>query len=183
LYDAVTTTPGDGVMKVPQKIAVVALLALLAGASTGMAAQLPPAAGDAATAQRRAHQVRGAFERWLAGSGFFDQLPAPDARWIVRGSGDLARTYSGREEYLRGFVRPFAARLTAPVKPTVRRLVAQDDVVVALWDGEATARDGVPYRNHYVWAFRFEGDEAVEVEIFLDLATYQGVIDRVPGAP
>jgi ketosteroid isomerase-like protein len=66
------------------------------------------------------------------------------------------------------------------VKPTIRRLVAQDDVVVALWDGEATARDGVPYRNHYAWVFRMENSQAVEIEIFLDLSTYQGVIDRVP---
>jgi ketosteroid isomerase-like protein len=65
------------------------------------------------------------------------------------------------------------------VAPTLRRLVAQDDIVVAIWDGAATARDGVPYRNNYVWVFRVQGDNAVEIEIFLDLATYQGVISRV----
>ena len=159
------------------KILVTLLIALMSAPLTLPAAQ-PQAVGDTAQ-QRNLALVRSAFDRWLANDGFFDQLPAPDARWIVHGSGALAKTYEGREAYIREFVRPFAARLTAPVKPAIRRLVAQDDVVVALWDGEATARDGVPYRNHYVWVFRFENGRAAELEIFLDLQTYEGVITRV----
>jgi len=131
-------------------------------------------------ARANAELVREAFERWTLGKGFFDQLLAPNVRWTLHGSGPLAKTYTSREAFIREAVAPFAARLAKPVVPTIRRLVAQDDTVVAVWDGQTTARDGVPYKNNYVWVFRLVDGKAVEVEAFLDLEPYYDVLRRVP---
>jgi uncharacterized protein len=48
-------------------------------------------------------------------------------------------------------INPFNARLSKPLVPTVRGLYAAGDMVIALFDGEGTARDGRPYRNTYSW--------------------------------
>jgi uncharacterized protein len=128
---------------------------------------------------RNAELVREAFERWASGKGYFDQLVVPNVRWTIHGSGPLAKTYTSREGFLREAIAPFAARLMRPVAPTIRRLVAQGDVVVVVWDGETVARDGVPYKNNYVWVLKLEGGKAVEVEAFLDLEPYYDVLRRV----
>ena len=156
-----------------------AIVSMLSIASPRLVAQESPANAPLA-ARPNAELVKEAFERWASGKGFFDQLLAPDVRWTIHGSGPLAKTYPSREAYIRESVAPFAARLARPVTPTIRRLVAQDDIVVAVWDGETTARDGVPYKNNYVWIFRLAGGKAVEVEAFLDLEPYYEVLRRVP---
>jgi uncharacterized protein len=158
-------------------VAAFAVVIMLASATSRVPAQDRTATDTPSRAN--AELVRDAFERWASGKGFFDQLPAPDVRWTIRGSGPLAKTYPSREAFIREAVAPFAARLARPVAPTIRHLVAQDDIVVAIWDGETTARDGAPYKNNYVWVFRLANGRAVEVEAFLDLQPYYDVL-RVP---
>jgi hypothetical protein len=63
--------------------------------------------------------------------------------------------------------------------PRVQGIWASEDQVVVRWKGTATARDGAPYRNEYVWIFKMDGERATQVEAFLDLAPYQDVIDRI----
>lgn len=157
---------------------VLAAIAATAQAGPAGPGASPPPRGGAADA------VRAAFADWAAGgSGFFERILAPDVRWTIKGSGPAARTYVGRDAFLREAVAPFAARLAQPIRPTLHQLVSEGDTVVALWDGAAVAADGKPYRNSYAWVFRMRGGQAAEVTAFLDLDAYQDVLDRVPAPP
>jgi ketosteroid isomerase-like protein len=125
--------------------------------------------------------VRAAFEAWAAGgTTFFNDVLAPDVRWTIRGSGPAARTYIGRENFVREAAAPLNARLSGAIKPTIRHLLGDGDVVIAVWDGAAVARDGKPYGNNFVWIFRMQDGKATEVEAFLDLEPYYDVLRRVP---
>jgi ketosteroid isomerase-like protein len=125
--------------------------------------------------------IRTAFEAWAAGGAdFFEDVLAPDVRWTIRGSGPLARTYVGRDEFVREAAAPLTIRLAGPIKPHLRHLLADGDLVVAVFDGSAVARDGKPYENNFVWIFRMKDKKAVEVEAFLDLERYNDVVRRVP---
>lgn len=125
--------------------------------------------------------VRQAFARWAAGgTGFFQEVLAPDIVWTIKGSGPSAGVFRGRQNFLDRAVTPFGSRLSRPVRPTVRDIWSKGDQVVVHWDGEATARDGRPYRNSYVWIFRMRGDQAAEVTAFLDLVPYDDVLRRIP---
>jgi ketosteroid isomerase-like protein len=125
--------------------------------------------------------VRAAFEAWAAGgTSFFDDVLSPDVRWTIRGSGQAARTYVGRESFVQEAAAPLTARLAGPIKPAVRHLLADGNLVVAVFDGSAVARDGKPYRNSFVWIFRMKEGKATEVEAFLDLERYNEVLRRVP---
>jgi ketosteroid isomerase-like protein len=125
--------------------------------------------------------VRAAFAAWAAGgTTFFDDVLAPDVRWTIRGSGPAARTYIGRESFVREAAAPLNKRLAGPIKPTVRHLLADGDLVVAVFDGSAVARDGKPYSNNFVWIFQMKDGKATQVEAFLDLERYNEVLRRVP---
>lgn len=152
---------------------VLLALALLSTLWSGVAAA-------ESTAERNQRLVERAFANWSAGRGsLFDDLLSPTVVWTIRGSGPAAGTYHGREDFLQRAVRPFAQRLATPIVPRVDGIWAREDQVVVRWMGTATARDGAPYRNEYVWIFRMDGARATQVEAFLDLVPYQDVIDRI----
>jgi uncharacterized protein len=133
------------------------------------------------TAPQNKQLIARAFERWAAGgTGFFEEVLAPDVVWTIEGSSPTAGVYRGRQDFMERAVKPFANRLAAPVRPSVKQLWAEGDHVIAHWAGAATARDGRPYRNSYVWIFRMRGGRAVEVTAFLDLAAYDDVMRRIP---
>jgi uncharacterized protein len=174
-------------VKLPARAISPAILAFVVHASAllsiadapAVAAQAPASvAGKRMTPNLQL--VWAAFDRWRAGRGFFDQLLVEDVRWTIHGSGPLARTYTSRESFMREAVQPFAARLERPVVPTIRYIVGQDDLVIVVWDGESTAKDGVAYRNEYVWIFKLRDGKAVAVEAFLDLVPYYDVLNRIP---
>ena len=159
---------------------VVTVAVLLVSPGALAASQQQPSSSSVDVAQHNVDVVREGFERWATGGAFFADVVDPDVRWIVHGTGPAAKTYVDHMAYVREFVRPLSARLIQQVAPRIRDLVAKDDVVIAIWDGESMARDGVLYQNQYVWVFRMLGTKAIEVEVFLDLERYYDVLRRVP---
>ena len=154
-------------------LAVVSLSAPTAGAH---------AQASAATETRNEQIVARAFDRWAAGgTGFFQEVLSPDIVWTIKGSGPSAGIFRGRQNFIDRAVTPFASRLSRPVRPTVRDIWSEGDQVVVHWDGQATARDGRPYRNSYVWIFRMREGRAVEATAFLDLTPYDDVLRRISG--
>jgi hypothetical protein len=133
--------------------------------------------------QRNKSTVIAAFDRWAAGgSGFFDQILTPDVVWTIKGSTKSAGTYNGLNDFLERAVRPFAMRLSEPVRPVSKQVWADGHHVIVHWQGEGKARDGLRYSNSYAWIFRMKDDKAAEVTAFLDLAPYEDVLRRVPDA-
>jgi uncharacterized protein len=125
--------------------------------------------------------IRGAFERWAAGgTRFFDEVLSPDVRWTIEGPGPVGGVYQGRADLLERAVKPLSNRLQTPIRPQVKGLWADGDHVIVHWHGSATARDGKPYRNAYVWIFQMKEGRAVAVTAMLDLAAYEDVLRRVP---
>jgi ketosteroid isomerase-like protein len=100
-------------------------------------------------------------------------------RWTITGTSVLAGIYTSRAQFLDA-IRPIGARLSGPIKPTVQSIVAEDDVVVVLWRGHATALDGRPYDNQYSWHMRFQDGAIVEVTAFFDTPTLTDLLERVP---
>ncbi|GGJ80893.1 hypothetical protein GCM10009304_03320 [Pseudomonas matsuisoli] len=140
-----------------------------------------PAQADDATTERNRAFITQAFEKWSAGGRtFFQDVLAPDIVWTIEGSGPSAGTYRGIDDFMERAVTPFVSRLSTPIRPTVKGIWAEDDVVIVNWDGEGRAADGKPYHNSYVWIFRMAEQRAIEVTAFLDLVPYDDVIRRIP---
>lgn len=128
--------------------------------------------------QRNKEIVQQYFDGWRDGTGSVFDLLAPNATWTITGTGETAGTYS-RQALLDQVVSPTSARLSTPIVPTVRGIWADGDMVIVLWDGEATARDGRPYQNTYTWYFRMQDGKAVEAIAFLDMQVFNDLWTRV----
>ena len=53
------------------------------------------------------------------------------------------------------------------------------DTVITLFDGTATARDGLPYRNTYTWYFQMEDGKVVRAIAFFDTRHFDELWERV----
>lgn len=125
--------------------------------------------------------VTDAFDRWAAGgTTFFTDLLHENVVWRIKGSGPSAGEFRGRDLFVDRAVRPFASRLSTPVRPTAVKIFADGDHVIAHWEGSGTARDGKPYANSYAWILRMQDGKAAEVTAYLDLAPYDDVLRRIP---
>lgn len=139
-------------------------------------------AADSDLETRNKQAVLVGFDRWRAGTGGVFDLLAPEARWTIVGNSPVSRTYESRQEFLDVVIQPFNARLSSRLVPTVRGVYADGDMVIALWDGEGTARDGKPYRNTYSWYMRMRDGQIVDVVAFFDTIEFTDFWTRIsPG--
>jgi ketosteroid isomerase-like protein len=132
-----------------------------------------------ATAERNREIVAAAFERWRTGTGTVFELLAPDARWEIVGHSTVSGTYYGKEAFMTQVIEPFGRRVSRPLIPSVRKIYADGDSVVALFDGESIATDGVPYRNTYAWFLRMRDDKIVDAVAFYDSVDFNEFWSRV----
>lgn len=154
-----------------------ALLIVPAFIATIGLAQADTKAPDADVAARNEAVVRAAFERWTVGGNVFEGLLSPDVVWTIHGSGPVAATYRGIEDFTERAAVPLVSRLATPLVPEVPRIWTDGDGVVIRFDASAITTSGMPYSNRFVWIFRMEDGTVVEAEAFLDLVAYQAVID------
>jgi uncharacterized protein len=126
--------------------------------------------------------IQASFDRWRAGTGGPFELLAADASWTIPGNCLVAKRYATRDEFLDTVIKPFNARLTKPLVPTIRSLYGDGDMVITLFDGEATARDGKPYRNTYAWFMEIRNGKIVNVTAFFDAIAFDEFWKRVPPA-
>jgi uncharacterized protein len=122
--------------------------------------------------------VRKAFETWRAGGSVFQTLLVPDIVWTIHGSGPVAGTYRGLQDFIQNASMPLVSRLATPIVPDVRYILADGDKVSIRFDGTATTTSGAPYRNQFLWIFKMADGRVVEAEAFLDLVAYQHVIEN-----
>jgi ketosteroid isomerase-like protein len=137
-------------------------------------------AAEASVQVRNKQVIQAAFDAWRSKtSGNVFDLLAPDATWTIIGNSPVSRTYKSRQEFLNVVIKPFDARLSKRLVPTVRAIYADGDMVIALFDGEATARDGKPYKNTYTWYMQMRQGKIVGVIAFFDTIEFTDFWTRV----
>jgi len=123
--------------------------------------------------------VSAAFDAWRAGTGSPFDLLADDVAWTIIGRSLAARTYSGRESFLSGVIRPFNARMHISLKPEIRNFYADGDTVIVHFDAQGTARDGKPYVNTYAWFLDMRDGRIVRATAFFDSIAFDELWRRV----
>lgn len=147
-------------MMFQQRLAkLVCVLLLLASAAQ---------ASSQTQAETNSALIKQAFEDWKQGSGGLFDLLAEEAQWTVAGVSPVSAHYNSRQAFLEDAVQPIHAQLSTPITPEVRHIIAQDNHVMVLWDGHATALDGSHYQNSYAWHLLLEGGRITQATAFLD---------------
>ena len=134
-----------------------------------------------ATERNRAAIAAG-LQAWVDGVGSPYDLLSEHARWTITGNSRAARTYPTKRAFIDEVIGPFDARLSERLIPTVHRLYAEGDTVIAHFDARGAARDGKPYVNTYAWILRMEGGQIVEAHAFFDAIAFDDLWTRVTPA-
>jgi uncharacterized protein len=134
---------------------------------------------NAQTPEQNKIAVEAKFEAWKAGTGNPFELLTDDASWTIEGNSVVSKRYPTKENFLVEVIRPFNARMSIGIKPTVRSITAQADRVVILFDDAGTAKDGKPYKNNYAWFFRMKSGRVVEANAFFDAIAFNELWARV----
>ena len=130
--------------------------------------------------ERNRQRVANGFEAWAKGTGSPYDLLAEDASWTITGNSMAARTYPTKEAFMSEVIRPFNARMQTRLIPTVRKLYAEGDTVIAFFDAKGTARDGKPYANTYAWILEMSDGKIVRANAFFDSIAFDDFWKRVP---
>ena len=120
------------------------------------------------------------FAKWANGTGNFFDLLADDVEWTITGSSPVSKTYASRKQFFEEVIEPLNERLSVKIIPRVRGIYADDDMVIALWDGTATAKDGKPYNNTYSWYMTMKNGRIVKVVAFFDTIDLADLWKRIP---
>ena len=157
---------------------IFALAAALAIAATSPAA---PRVAFAQTGPEESNRalIADSFEAWRTRTGGPYDLLADDAIWTITGNSLASKTYPSREAFMSEVIRPFNARMATPLSPTVRRLYAEGDTVVAFFDASGTARDGQPYSNTYAWFLELKDGRITRAHAFFDAIAFDNFWRRV----
>jgi uncharacterized protein len=123
--------------------------------------------------------VQASFDAWRAGTGSPYDLLADDASWTIVGHSAASKTYPSKEAFMREVIRPFNARMSVGLKPTIRHLYAEGDTVIIFFDASGTARDGQPYSNTYAWFLDMRDGKVVNAFAFFDSVVFNEFWQRV----
>lgn len=120
-----------------------------------------------------------AFQEWHNGNGNFFDLLNDDMHWEITGSTPYSKVYTSKQQFLDEVIIPLNKKLKVKIKPTVRNVFADEDMVIALWDGEATALDGKPYLSSYSWYMKMKNRKITNVVAFLDGLEFADIMKRI----
>lgn len=126
--------------------------------------------------------VLAGFEAWKAGTGSPYDLLAEDAQWTIVGHSLASKTYPSREAFMSEVIRPFNARMSAGLKPSIRNIYTDADTVIVFFDASGTARDGKTYANTYAWFLELRNGKIVKASAFFDSVVFNEFWQRVKPA-
>jgi ketosteroid isomerase-like protein len=127
--------------------------------------------------------VKASFDAWRNGSGSPFDLLAEKAQWTIVGNSVASKTYPDRESFMSEVIRPFNARMSASLKPSIRNIYADGKTVIVFFDASGTARDGKPYQNTYAWFLEMLDGKIVKAYAFFDSVEFNDFWQRVSPAP
>ncbi|MDI1321229.1 MAG: nuclear transport factor 2 family protein [Algoriphagus sp.] len=130
--------------------------------------------------ERNKQLIQNGFDQWAIGSASFFDLLADDVTWTITGNSPISKVYISRKQFLDEAITPINERLSERIIPSLRGLYAEGDMVIAIWDGKATAKDGISYNNSYSWYMRVKEDKIIEVIAFFDSIELADLWKRLP---
>lgn len=119
------------------------------------------------------------FQKWATGTGNFFELLDEQVKWTISGSAALSKTYTSKKQLLDEVIDPLNKRLSKLIVPTVRSIFEDDNTVIVIWDGAATAKDGQPYNVSYAWFMEMKAGKIIKVTAFLDTLDFEAIFNRI----
>lgn len=124
--------------------------------------------------------IQRAFDAWASGTGSPYDLLADNVNWTITGNSLASKSYPSKEAFIGEVIRPFNARMSVGLKPTIRNMYSDDDTVIVFFDASGTAKDGKPYANTYAWFLDLSEGKIVKASAFFDSIAFNDLWTRLP---
>lgn len=111
------------------------------------------------------------FDSWENGDASFFDLLNEDVEWTVAGKALVSGTYYGKANFIDHAVKPILAQLTTSLLPELLSLTTDGQYVWLHFKAKATAINGKPYGNTYLWKLQLENEKIITGIAFLN--TYE----------
>lgn len=157
-------------------------LFLISGILLMLSAFMRTVVAEADVETRNRQSIENAFESWHKGTGSIFDLLADNAKWTIVGHSAVSGTFQSKQDFLDNVITPFNARLSHRLVPTEWSVYVDGDMVIVLWEGDATARDGKPYENSYTWYLEMREGKIISARAFCDLVVFNDLWARVKPA-
>lgn len=108
----------------------------------------------------------------------FLEIMADDFCWIITGTTEWSRTYSGKQIVLTKLLQPLFAQFETQFTNTAHRFIAEDDLVVVECRGNVMTKKGKPYNNTYCYVCRLADGKLKELTEYLDTELVATVLDK-----
>src|SRR5215472_3705121 len=113
--------------------------------------------------------IEEAFNGWVRGDRTaFNNLLADNLRWTVIGNSPVSGSYNSKREFLEGAGARMAEKLATPIQPTLRHVIADDNMVALVFDCRADGKNGTDYRQTYCRVLRVKEGGNREGNAYLD---------------
>lgn len=91
-----------------------------------------------------------------------------DMKWTWMGSGELSRTFDGKESVLHELWKSVKTDIAQPFRVTATLILAEGDHVVVEGVGNNKTPNGKEYNNRYCWVMKISGGKIVELKEYMD---------------
>lgn len=91
-----------------------------------------------------------------------------DIRWIWMGSGDLSRTFDGKESVLNELWQSVKTDIAQPFRVQANLILAEGAYVVVEGQGNNKTPSGKEYNNRYCWIMKMVEGKIVELREYMD---------------
>ena len=129
------------------------------------------------TTESNRNLVRDAFARWEAGdfAAVLD-LMAEDLEWTIIGSTAISGTYASRQAFQDAVGNMLRKAFKGPIKPTIRKVIADGRDVAVLFESHAETHAGPDYDQVYCWALEVVDGRIRRGTAYLDTAMIDAVV-------
>lgn len=91
-----------------------------------------------------------------------------DMKWTWMGSGDLSKTFDGKESVLNELWKSVKTDITQPFRVRANLIIAEREYVVVEGLGNNTTSSGKEYNNRYCWIIKIIEGKIVELREYMD---------------
>ena len=121
------------------------------------------------------------FAELAVGNGrpFISSL-AEDIRWTIFGTTAWSKVFEGKQAVEAELLGPLRAQFAEPYRASLKAIIAEDDRIVAEFEGQMTTKAGKAYNNTYCWVCRVAEGRIKELNEYMDTELVATALEPPP---
>jgi ketosteroid isomerase-like protein len=99
---------------------------------------------------------------------YFEKYVAESVQWTITGTNVLSGTYNSRQDFINNVIAKVKSSLVGGIKMIIHHIYVDGDTAIIEMEAIATAKNGHPYNNQYVWIQKFRDGKIITARVYYD---------------